>query len=650
MNLIQVLLGVVGAVTITGKSTNVSSSTLIGIEFEDLNHSGDGGIYGELLANRAFQGANRPNNYTEFANTTLSLTRDEPLSSALPITLKVEGDGFYNSGFWGINVQAGTTYTARFYYKGNAENFTVALRSNDNGAVFASAKPSKVTNNSNVWVAQSNGYQLYESKLTPERSASDVNNGLYVTTGGDGGYFGMVSLFGKTYNNRKNGLRDDLARVVAELSPTFMRFPGGNNLMGGTSDFEHRWKWNNTIGPVVDRPGRLGDWNYWNTDGLGLHEFFDWIEDMNLEPFLGLWAGYSLSGVNKQTGYSVNETELEPYIEEVLNELEYITGNVSTKYGALRAKNGRTEPWHLKYVEIGNEDYFSDTYNYRFPAYYDAIKKKFPQLIPIASGAKDVKFPNERMLTDIHLYRSASDFANSFDEFDNWPVNKTGVLIGEYNGGVPTMEISSSEAAWLIGLERNSNKVCASCYASFMFNMKNVTTPSAQALVNFDASGVWPSTSYYAQKIIASTMGSRILQIEDGEYSPLYYAANINDSNNTLHIHIANPSSSSTNFTTLVDMKGFEIANVTGEAISSYNGSSGNIPGHSPAILPRNISVSYDNQTINLLVEPYFVGAITVKSATPAKDLQNNRSFSITNPMHGGFLILYLLGFYLLCL
>lgn len=648
MRLVQALLGLAGAVTISDKSSNISSSTLIGIEFEDVNHSGDGGIYGELLANRAFQGADRPNNYTGFPNTTLSLTQDEPLSSALPLALKVEGDGFYNNGYWGINVKAGTTYTARFYYKGNATNFTVALRSINNETDFASVTPNKVTNDTNIWVANSNEYQLYEAKLTPRQSAPDVNNGLYVTTGGDGGYFGMVSLFGETYNGRENGLRNDLAKAAAGFSPSFLRFPGGNNLMGGTSDFQHRWKWNNTIGPLVCRPGRLGDWNYWNTDGLGLHEYFDWMEDMNLEPFLGVWAGYSLSGVNKQTGYSVPKSDLEPYIEEVLNELEYITGNSSTTYGALRAKNGRTKPWHLKYVEIGNEDYFTDTYSYRFPAYYNAIKNRFPELVLIASGANGVEFPDDPMMTDIHHYKSASDLVNLFSEFDNWPVNNTGVLIGEYNGGAPTMKDSSSEAAWLIGLERNSNKVRASCYASFMFNVNNVSS-SAQAFVNFDAANVWPSTSYYAQKIIASTVGARTLQIDDAQYGPLYYAANINDRNDTVHIHIANPDSSSTNFSTSVDLQGFEIKSVTGEAISSSNGSLGNVPGDSPVILPQNISVFYDNQTVSLSVGPYFIGAITIKGTT-ATNIQKYSSAPIFRPMNCGLLILYLLVFYWLCL
>lgn len=611
MRLIQIFFGLASAVTISDKSSNISTSTLIGIEFEDLLHSGDGGIYGELLPNRAFQGASKPDNYTELPGTAISLTQDEPLSSALPQALKVEGDGFYNSGYWGINVKAGTTYVARFYYKGDAKNFTVALKSINGATVFASTTPSKVNEDTNVWIAQSNGYNLYEAKLTPQKSAPDFDNGLFVSTAGDGGYFGMISLFGDTYKGRENGLRNDLAEVSAGFFPTFLRFPGANNLMGQTPDFEDRWKWNNTIGPLVDRPGRLGDWTYWNTDGLGLHEYFDWVEDMNLEPILGLWGGYSLDGVNSHTGYSVPKDKLGPYIEEVLDELEYITGSTSTKYGALRAANGREEPWHLKYVEIGNEDYFTDTYSYRFPAYYHAIKQKFPQLVPIASGAVGVDFPDEPTLLDIHRYESASQLVDSFSEFDSWPINNTGILLGEYNGGTPTMEVSSSEAVYLIGLERNSNKVRASCYSSFMFNANY--SNGAEAFVTFDPGNVWPSTSYYAHKIIASSVGSRILEIEDAEYGPLYYAANINDQNDTIHVHIANPNSESTEFSASVDIRDFEIDSATGEAMTSSSGSSGNVPRSAPEVLPQNISVSHDNQTFSISVGPYFVGAITLK-------------------------------------
>lgn len=632
MRLIPALFGLVGSVTISGKSSNTSSSTLIGIEFEDLNHSGDGGIYGELLINRAFQGASRPDNYTGLANTTLSLSDDEPLSSALPHTLKVEGDGFYNGGYWGINVQKGTTYTARFYYKGDAKNFTVSLKSIDEETVFASATPHKVTNGSRIWVPRSNGYQLYEAKLIPQKSAPDFDNGLFVSTKGDGGYFGMVSLFGETYNSRENGLRNDLAKVAADFSPTFLRFPGGNNLMGHTSDFETRWKWNNTIGPLVDRPGRYGDWNYWNTDGLGLHEYFDWMEDMSLEPLLGVWAGYSLDHPNSHSGYSVPKDQLKPYIEDVLNELEYITGNTSTHYGALRAKNGREKPWHLKYVEIGNEDYFTDTYSYRFPAYYHAIKEKFPDLVPIASGAVGVDFPDEHMLVDIHRYKSASELVSTFDEFDSWPTNNTGVLVGEYNGGVPTMEVSSSEAAYLIGLERNSNKVLASCYASFMFNANS--TGGVQAFISFDPGNIWLSTSYYAHKIIATTVGSRILEIDDAHYDPLYYAANINENNDTIHVHIANPSSNRTKFSASLDVQGFKIMSAAGQAIFNSSGSAGNVPRNTTDILPQNVSISHNDQNFSLSVDPYFVGAITLKSynsTTNASSSYSGSSVSYTS-------------------
>jgi alpha-N-arabinofuranosidase len=331
--------------------------------------------------NRALQG-NAPNisGYNEVGATNLQATY-EPLSSALPFSMKMAippNDlpevGFWNQGYWGIDVVKDRTYTARFYAKvpdSFNKGFNVSLRGVENGVTYASVGALAQVQDTLLYPAQSNGFQHFEATLIPSECAENLVNGLYITIE-DGSnvanqdfWFNIVSLFSDTYNGRENGMRSDIVETLHEMKPSFLRFPGGNNLEG--SVIGQRWKWNETIGPLTDRPGRVGHWKYANTDGLGLHEYFEWCEDTQMTPLLAVWDGYSLGG------YAVPEKDLDPYVEDVLNELEYLTGNASTKYGSLRAKNGRQEPFKLDYVEIPNEDYVGVGIGYRIPIYHDAI-------------------------------------------------------------------------------------------------------------------------------------------------------------------------------------------------------------------------------------------------------------------------------------
>src|SRR5439155_8261306 len=181
-----------------------------------------------------------------------------------------------------------------------------------------------------------------------------------------------VSLFPPTYNDRPNGNRIDLMQKLAELHPAFLRCPGGNYLEGDT--IETRFKWKETLGPLEDRPGHMGCWSYRSSDGLGLLEFLNWCEDLKMEPLLAVYAGYSLKGEHVNAG-----PELEPFVTEALEEIEYVTGDASsTEWGARRAKDCHPETVKVRYVEVGNEAWFdkSGSYDGPFGQIFDAIKKK----------------------------------------------------------------------------------------------------------------------------------------------------------------------------------------------------------------------------------------------------------------------------------
>jgi alpha-L-arabinofuranosidase len=275
----------------------------------------------------------------------LALGKASPvLSSALQNSVSVKGKagtviGISNPGYWGIEVKP-QTYTGSFYvlgaYKGK---FTAQLKSSS-GAILASA----VIASKSV----SKSWTQHNFNLTPTAAAPNVNNTFQLTFTPTNSStplnFNLISLFPPTYNNRSNGLRIDLMNALKGLNPSFLRLPGGNNLEGG--GWGNWWNWTATIGSLTERPGRTGTWNYYNTDGLGLIEYMFWCKDLNMEPILAIWSGLYLNGV------VLSEAALEPYVTDALNELEFLMGDASTKWGAKRIALGYQDPFQINYVEV----------------------------------------------------------------------------------------------------------------------------------------------------------------------------------------------------------------------------------------------------------------------------------------------------------
>lgn len=438
---------------------------------------GDGGIHGQLLQNNGFQGTSlNITSYAPVGNATISQDDSKHVSSAIPSSLKVEVPkgvtdyvGFANTGYNGIPV-TGATYNSSFWMMGDYSG-TVNLQ-------LVGSKSGKIYADQNLTVKST------ESKFTEFKTSfnttysPDGYNEWHLTFDGskvDGSSlnFGYIQLFPPTFNGRENGLRDDLASFLDEIHPTFLRFPGGNNLEGLQVD--SRWKWNTTIGPVVDRPGRESDWFYPNTDALGLDEYLWWCEDMNMAPLLAIWSG-------KSYGDIISGPDLEPYIEDTMNEMEYLFGNTSTHYGNLRARNGRTEPWKVDLIEIGNEDDLThgcETYPDRFNQIYKAIHDKYPHITLVASNGNYSCLPSplpKDVIIDLHLYRKPDEFVKLFNQFDNQPRNQS-VMIGEFgcrNTSIaegeywPYMQGSCSEAVYMIGMERNSDIVKMATYAPML--------------------------------------------------------------------------------------------------------------------------------------------------------------------------------------
>lgn len=421
--------------------------------------------------------------YTRVGHVDISRDSSKPVSKAIHSSIKVSVPkdttgyvGFANTGYKGVPVMK-ATYNTSFWMVGDySGTVKVQLVGSHSDTVYAEHKLTVESTESEFKQFQA----VFDSSTAPngDNEWRLLFDGSKVA--GSSLNFGYIQLFPPTYHERPNGLRDDLATPLGEMGPSFLRFPGGNNIEGLQVD--SRWKWNTTIGPLVDRPGRQSDWGYPNTDALGLDEYMGWCEDMNMTALLGVWAG-------KSYGDILSGTDLKPYVDDIMNELEYLVGDSSTKHGKMRAENGREKPWKIDYVEIGNEDDLTggcDTYPDRFNQIYKAIHDKYPHITLVASNIDYSCLPSplpDGVIIDKHLYRKPDEFVKLFNDFDNQPRDQP-IMVGEYACRNTTsadgtwwsfMQGSCSEAVYMIGMERNSDIVKMTAYAPLLQHFKMST-------------------------------------------------------------------------------------------------------------------------------------------------------------------------------
>jgi alpha-L-arabinofuranosidase len=503
------LLAQSGSITIAADRPGIAISPLFyGLMTEEINHAYDGGLYAELIRNRNFQeDAQQPVFWgVQGAGAQIALDRSQPLNPQRPISLKVTApaDGscaITNEGYWGIPLRPNTSYKLSFYARASQPTktgFHVSLSSQEGAEVFASATTSPA----------GTAWKQYTATLKTGRLTPSLKNRLVITLPTGGTYwFTQVSLFPPTYRNRKNGNRTDLMQLMAEMKPAFLRFPGGNYLEGNT--FAERFDWKKTLGDPVSRMGHLCPWGYPSTDGMGLLEFLYWCEDLSMEPVLGVFAGYALQGEVIPAG-----TKLEPYVQDALEEIEYIIGDTKTKWGAVRAKAGHPKPFPLRYVEIGNEDWFdrSGSYDGRFAQFYDAIKKRYPHLQIIATMPVRSRTPD---LLDDHYYRSARDMMFDWTHYDRYDRKAPKIFVGEWasieGNPTPTHWGALGDAVWLMGLERNSDIVPMQCYAPLFVNLNRGAQQWSTNLIGYDALSSFGSPSYHVQALFAQQKGDVVL-------------------------------------------------------------------------------------------------------------------------------------------
>ncbi|CAN5475799.1 hypothetical protein BH11BAC5_BH11BAC5_11150 [soil metagenome] len=549
----------------TKPGANVSPM-LYGLMTEEINHAYDGGLYAELIRNRIFKdskttpeawslvgaGAGSSASIKLMATGEENVPYDErrhaingALSTCLRLTVeKAAGKvGIANEGYWGIPVKPSTTYSASFYIKGTGRTepfrwpwepkpttpplpdiddnaagpITVSIESNDGKTVYASGT---------INLAKSIFWKKYAVTLTTKADVKPTADARFVITTDRVGqyYFNLVSLFPPTYNNKPNGFRPELIKMMADMKPTFLRFPGGNYLEGPLITDAFPWK--TTLGPLEQRPGHKGSWGYRASDGLGMLEFLQWCEDIGAEPLLAVYGGYSLSGDHVDAG-----PLLQPYVDDALDEIEYVMGDVNTHWGAKRAADGHPATFKLTYVEVGNEDWFDRTNSYdgRFKQFRAAIEKKYPSLHVISTIAEtqypDLKITgnNKPEVVDEHYYRNSWEMWENAAQYDGYDRNGPKIFVGEWatREGAPTTNLNAAlgDAAWMTGMERNADLIIMSCYAPLFVNVNKATSTAPKAwqwdsdLIGYDALNSYGSPSYYVQKLFGNLLGNKVVPI-----------------------------------------------------------------------------------------------------------------------------------------
>jgi len=490
------------------------SPTLYGLMTEEINYSYDGGLYAELIRNRTFRSdwSGILNWFLfEKGSASAKIAADDREGPSLALTHSVKLEvikadakspaGLLNEGYWGIAVRPNTRYAGSFYAKSHSDAalpVTVALVADQSGQVLATAT---VPVTGTAW-------KQYKFELRSGAAAPSTENHFEITVDRPATlWLQLVSLFPPTYHDRPNGNRIDIMEKLAAMRPSFLRFPGGNYLEGDR--IENRFDWKKMIGPLVDRPTHPTTWSYHSSDGMGLLEYLEWCEDLQMQPLLAVYGGYSLGGQAVKPG-----PDLESYVQDALDEIEYVTGGPDTKAGALRVRDGHPAPFALTYVEVGNEDEFDRqrTYDGRYAQFYKAIKAKYPKLqviatMPVKGIAPDV--------VDDHYYKRESGMFEESKHYDKTDRNGPKIFVGEWatREGTPTPNFGAAlgDAAFLTGLERNSDIVVMAAYAPLFVNVNPGGMQWSSDLIGYDASSSYGSPSYYTQVMFRSCLGDRTL-------------------------------------------------------------------------------------------------------------------------------------------
>jgi len=518
-----------GTLTVSTANRKPISDKLIGVFFEDISYAADGGLYAELVQNRDFEYSGRDHKGWSAATAwsqsgPLRIETRQPLSANNPHYVVLRHDTLYNEGWGGMAVEGGALYDFSMYVclpSGGKKQFVVSLIDAD-GQVLAQDKLK----------AQGTGWTSYSATLKPRRSEANARLALVALKDVEAAV-DMVSLFPReTFMGRKNGLRRDLAQAIADLKPKFVRFPGGCMSHGqGLANIYH---WQETIGPLYDRKPDMNIWHYHQTRGLGFYEYFQFCEDIGAEPLPVLAAGVPCqNSANDAEGYGGQQggipmSQMPAYIDELLHLIEWANGDPATSpWARKRAEAGHPEPFHLKYIGIGNEDIISTVFEERYAMICKAIRQKYPDIKvcgtvgPFHSPSADYqegwdftrRNPGLQYMVDEHYYESTGWFLHHRNYYDRYDRQGAKVYLGEWAASTkakrPNVETALAEAIYLTDIERNADVVVMTSYAPLLCKEGNANwNPD---MIYFNNTSLRTTPAYDVQRLFSNASGNEYI-------------------------------------------------------------------------------------------------------------------------------------------
>lgn len=525
-------------VSIRSDAEGVTSSPLLcGAFFEDINRGGDGGLYAEMIQNRSFEDDETiPLAWSLVsdggAEGAMALDRALALNPKNRTSLRLDVKnavangrvGIANYGFRGcvkpahadrarwladwekavanatraLQISRGKDYVFSCYVRSEGIGAITVSLEGEKGEVLAS-EPVELSGNS---------WAKHERVLRSNKN--DSNARLVVLTKGSGTvWLDMVSLIpNDTFKGR--GLRSDLAEMIAELRPGFLRFPGGCVVEGDTLEDAMRWK--ETIGDVAERPGRWNRWGYRSTDGLGYFECLQFCEDLGAEPLFVINCGMSHQEDSASKRREPVSVDMREYIQDALDAIEFANGPVTSRWGAARARAGHPKPFGLRYIEIGNEN-GGPVYEKHYALMHDAIKKRYPEITLIACDWGGTPKTRSLDMVDMHDFNSPRGLFIASSRFDDYDRKGPNVYFGEYAAnrepGHGNLRAALGEAAFLAGLERNSDVVLMSSFAPLLEQVG--WSAWSHNAIRFDNERVFGTPSYWVQHVFSRNRVDTVL-------------------------------------------------------------------------------------------------------------------------------------------
>lgn len=622
------------------------SNELIGIFFEDISYSADGGLYSELIQNGSFEynpterDGWGPGTEWRFLRPGHSLGQmmpqmTDPIHPNNPtyMRLTVERVGHYydydgwtgvgmrNDGFDGIAVKGGAKY-----------DFSVFLRNGDDKKkdvrIVLVGEGNIVLGEATI-TAEGKAWKKYTAEITASADYDRANLQLLCLETGvlD---VDMVSLMPQdTYKG--HGIRRDMAEALEALNPKFMRFPGGCVIHGGGDGFWNTYRWKTTIGPKEQRRGLKNTWGYHQSMGLGYYEYFQLCEDMGMQPLPILPCGVSCQGTNGGWGMKtqaqdvVPMSEMDEWLQDALDLIEWANGDVNTTWGKKRAEQGHPAPFNLKYLGIGNEEKITKEFEERFKYMYKVIREKHPEIVIVGTAGPgshkgNPDFDNgwriaeeiDLAILDEHYYEQKEYFLNNQHNYDNYPRDrKTKVYLGEYASKDRKLQDALAEALYLLGIERNGDVVTMTSYAP-LFAKKNHESWNPD-LIYFDNTKVYPTCSYYVQQMFGTTDGhyyyGDVATIENGDKHQGASCV-LNTEKGELYIKYVNAAGEAKNVN--IDMSRFKSvqSQATITSISGQPWQQNYFDGEPIKPVTKNIKVS---KKMTVSAEPYSCSVIRIK-------------------------------------